>query len=232
MYYSGNPDASDALVDRLQAIYTGQVVHEKPAKYQKVRDMLEAHQASACLPYYCTYLHDCDGKLVGKYSQFSRSFVRQMVDILWSQMDPSIASVSTLDTSNTSRAMVEHANNFSVNAASATTTYGIVWGTGTGAESVSDKALGTLIAHGTGAGQLSYGGCSVGSTTTGASDTTITITRSATNSSGSTITSQEHGVYMRGGSTPWFFCTIRDLATNAITNTHVITTVYTLDFAL
>lgn len=228
----GNAEASDALLERIESIVNGRSAHEKPPQYDEVREMLDKYQASACLPYYTTYIHDADGNLVRKQSRFARSFVRQMVDILWSQMDPNVASVSTLDTSNTSRAMVEHANNFSVNAASATTTYGIVWGTGTGAESVSDKALGTLIAHGTGAGQLSYGGCSVGSTTTGASDTTITITRSATNSSGSTITSQEHGVYMRGGSTPWFFCTIRDLATNAITNTHVITTVYTLDFAL
>lgn len=79
-------------------------------------------------------------------------------------------------------------------AAAADATRGIVVGTGTTAEDFDDYILAAQIAHGTGAGQLSYG--LTGNPAFGG-DKTITWARSFTNGSGSTINVAETGLIFR-----------------------------------
>jgi len=81
------------------------------------------------------------------------------------------------------------------------TTGGILVGTGTNATTISSFAMQTLIAHGTGGGQLSYGEITfVGWTTSGA-NSWYEISRTLTNSSGGNITVNEVGAVARMNAT-------------------------------
>lgn len=68
------------------------------------------------------------------------------------------------------------------------TTGGIQLGTGTTATTINDIAIQTLIAHGTGAGQLSYAATVAGGWSTSGSDSWFNVSRTFTNNSGSAIT--------------------------------------------
>ena len=78
-------------------------------------------------------------------------------------------------------------------------TYGIVAGTGTGAESFEDYALDTIIANGTGAGQLSYAAQETTSSTYTAGTKTwaSVMVRYLNNNSGGAIVVGETGCYVR-----------------------------------
>lgn len=239
---SGVPYASSSLVDKLAAIRASTAEElPRPARYFELRDVLEKDfKASACIPYYSIFVHDLDGRQVASYSKFSRSFVQQIAQLMQLFMqDRTAGTISITDTGGVSRTSYTGTTNaadwFRVIQSAGSNTFGIVWGTGTNAEATTNTALQTIIAHGTSASQLSYGACAVGNATAGSSSTTVTITRSATNASGGTITTQELGVYMDfvdNGTTERFLCAIRDLNTQAVTNNQVITTIYTLDFAV
>lgn len=113
-------------------------------------------------------------------------------------------------------------------AAASTSTYGIQVGTGTGAESINDTALGTQIAHGTSAGQLQYGAMSYGAPSTTATTTTFRFTRVFTNGSGGTVTVQEIGLASNGNGANRFLM-IRDLTgAVAVTNGAQLTVNYDL----
>jgi len=122
---------------------------------------------------------------------------------------------------------------FRATAAAGDATQGITVGTGTGAVAPSDNKLGTQIAHGTGAGQLSYGGMGFGSVSTTATQTKLTMSRAFTNNSGSTITIQEIGLYacfMDNSNNLRIFCLIRDLVAGgqAVLNGSTVTATLTL----
>jgi len=93
--------------------------------------------------------------------------------------------------------------------------YGIVLGTGVGAESNADYALGTKIASGTGSGQLDYGPQSFVTPYVNGSYIDFVLSRSFYNASGSPITVTEFGLYIKNGN--YYFCWIRDLEANGKT---------------
>jgi len=70
---------------------------------------------------------------------------------------------------------------------------GILVGSGTTAESNTDFALATQIAHGTSAGQLQYGSTGFTAPTEAAGNVDWVITRAFTNGSGATVTVREIG---------------------------------------
>lgn len=238
----GVSHASSELVERLDGIKNSSAEHlPKPPRYYELREILEKDfKASACIPYYTTFVHDLDGRQLANYSKFSRSFVQQIAQLMQIFMqDRTSGSITITDTGGTNRTSytgsTSPANYFRVIQSAGSNTFGIVWGTGTNAEATTNTALQTIIAHGTSASQLSYGACAVGTATASTASTTVTVTRSATNASGGTITTQELGLYMDfmdSGVAERFLCAIRDLNTQAVTNNQVITTVYTLDFAV
>jgi len=103
-----------------------------------------------------------------------------------------------VDTGGTTRNYTTYAGTGRVGAAAGTVTRGIVVGTGTTAVALTDNVLQTPIAHGTGAGQLSYGICNgPASWTVAGSDCYCTIDRAFTNSSGGDITIREIGLYVQ-----------------------------------
>lgn len=91
------------------------------------------------------------------------------------------------------------------------TNYGPVVGTGTGAYDFDNYALGTLIAHGTGSGQLGYSITTFNAPTTSGNDRYFEIIRTFQNNSGAQITVNEIGLY--GNSSSVYFCLARDLPT-------------------
>jgi hypothetical protein len=102
------------------------------------------------------------------------------------------------------------------------TTMGIVVGTGNSAESFEDYKLGTLIAHGTGAGQLSYQAMGGATPTYNAGTKVFTAVhmRYIDNNSGNTITVKETGfIYgLAYGDYPYrnYFLMSRDLLASPV----------------
>lgn len=77
-----------------------------------------------------------------------------------------------------------------------TTTYGILAGTGTNAPTNSDYKMQTLIAHGTSANQLQYGGTSCGVGSVSGSNVDLLMQRTLNNGSGNSITVREIGMVL------------------------------------
>ena len=127
------------------------------------------------------------------------------------------------DTSNTNRninSSFAHWNaGTGTDAGIGVTTHGILAGTGTNAVAITDYALQTLIAEGTGAGQLSYAAMvtSEGWTVSG-SNSWSTRTRTLTNSSGGDITIREVGYVTNFASTTGRFLMDRTLVNHTVTN--------------
>lgn len=92
--------------------------------------------------------------------------------------------------------------NYIYDAAANSVAGGIVVGTGDTAFSADQYALATLIAHGTGSGQMSYEASTVGALayTAGTKTWKQTLTRAIINLSGSSITVKETGLYQGHGS--------------------------------
>lgn len=131
---------------------------------------------------------------------------------------PTVPTINTLNVSKTPiPTATDHATsryaNLNLKALDDNDAYGIVVGTGTGAESNTDYALGTKIAHGSGAGQLDYGPQSFVEPYVNGAYCDLVLSRTFYNGSGSPITAYEFGVYIKttcsGGS--FYFCIIRDM---------------------
>ena len=97
-------------------------------------------------------------------------------------------------------------------AAQGNSTYGIVVGSGTNAESNTDIALQTKIANGSGAGQLLYGNHSYINTKIVGANVDYEMSRTFMNDSGGSVTINEIGIYskMYDGSYR-YVCLVRDL---------------------
>lgn len=111
------------------------------------------------------------------------------------------------------------------------TTQGIVVGTDTGAEDFNDYALGTLVAHGTGAGQLSYAAqeATTRAYTAGTLTWAGTLIRYLNNNSGGAIVIGEVGLYVCVSASPdEMLC--RDLIdpTVSVANTAQLKVTYTI----
>jgi len=137
----------------------------------------------------------------------SESFVKQFLQLLYMVMQQ-IGTPNTIaitDTGNVSRNVFHCSSDvyntkpitFDVLAGAGVTNFGIVVGTGSTAPTINDNALQTLIVHGSGSGQLSYGAITFGSPASDSSTSQFTITRNFTNSSGGAINVNEIGLYCR-----------------------------------
>jgi hypothetical protein len=116
----------------------------------------------------------------------------------------------------------------------ASQTVGIVVGTGVGAVTPTDIALGTQIAHGRGGGELEYGGCELVNIAFADPDGEFTLRRYFTNLSGGGITVEETGIYAIGteydsasAGWAWPFCVARDLTGGvAVADTEILRVTY------
>jgi len=125
------------------------------------------------------------------------------------------------DTGNTIRKVTGYLGTFNAVTTAGDTTLGIVVGTSNQAVDVGDYVLITPVAHGVGAGQLSFGSSGVDSDiTTAASEVYFTAARTFVNSSGGDIAIAEVGMIGKGyiSTTPYKFLLDRTLSSYSIAN--------------
>ena len=163
---------------------------------------------------------DKDGKVTDHRLMRSRSFVRQFLELLWIQayQIPEIAPYNMRDTSNALQDICEGGLSFAADGGVGVVTHGIIVGTGTTAPTIDDYAIETIIAHGTGAGELQYGAVTFGAPASDATTSQFTITRNFANGSGGAITGNEVALYVKGFkyNTTYYFLTIRDVIAGGI----------------
>jgi hypothetical protein len=115
---------------------------------------------------------------------------------------------------------------------------GIVIGTGVGAVAPLDYALGTKVAHGTGAGQMEHGGTEILIPTFADPNGSMVMRRYLRNNSGGNITVQEVGIYATGvkygdDAHIWLFCVARDLTGGfAVADTEILRVTYTVQITV
>lgn len=168
---------------------------------------------------YQLQVRDPSGRLVRDTGRRDgHSFLKQFAQLIFNISPFDCSRFAPVAMTSTSGASVTDSTSMGLRTDATVTTshYGIQVGTGVTAESISDTALVTQIAHGTGSGQLQYGSMTYGAPTTTATTTTFRSTRVFTNASGNTVTVQEiglvssGGVYTGAGSTRSFLL-VRDL---------------------
>lgn len=153
------------------------------------------------------------------------SIVTQWVNIEHLYMTASTNNI--IDITNTSRSFTIAAIDNSTVLGAGGEGWGIMVGTGTNAVAIGDYALQTAVAHGTGAGQLSFGANSITTApTTSGSKRYFQLSRGFTNNSGGNITLNEVALYLRNTVGSWTFCMERSLVTHTINNGNVSTYVY------
>ena len=117
---------------------------------------------------------------------------------------------------------------------------GIVVGTGVGAVTPADIALGTRILHGTQANRLEYGGCELVNLVFANPNGEFTIRRYFTNHSGGNITVQEAGIYAGGtkyvtnnAGFSYPFCIARDITgAVAVADTEILRVTYVIQITV
>lgn len=182
------------------------------------------------------------GKIEKRLSFLSESYTRHFITILAVNMGVPTAYPATGPTATGATATANTIQdvtgssipNLSFNGAAADQYLGIVVGTGTTAVTISDNSLETIINHGIGAGQLSYGAVSFTDPAVSGATARYVATRTFTNNSGGSITVNESGVYANGlYSTPnsyFKYCIIRDIIAGgvAVADGKVLTVQYTI----
>jgi len=173
-------------------------------------------------------IFDKDGNLKSEREHEANSLVKAFIANICACANRGTVT-GLADTSNTSRDIAGSTGyDFFVSAASNDDNLGVVVGTGTTAVTVTDYALETQIAHGTGAGQLAYGASTVNGLITDGSTIYFNVSRVFTNNSGSSITVNEVGLYANIASASYYYMLDRTLSTQAIADTDTATCVYRL----
>ena len=165
-----------------------------------------------------------------KSHSFTLQFQQIMIDALWSRVEqtvsvnPTNTTASVRDTTNTLRQLVaataQAYNNIPcANAPVATVAYGILAGTGATAPASTDYNIQTLIAQGSGSGQLQYQATTVGSSGIVGANVDTIIARVIVNGSAGTITITEIGlvIQMTDSGNNWRnFLVIHDSVSQAV----------------
>jgi hypothetical protein len=154
---------------------------------------------------------DKDGNIIAERKEERANSLVQAFIAWLSYMGTNGTTATVKNTSNADGTMMASTSycRWGLSAAGAYTT-GIVAGTGTNAVAVTDYNLQTPIAHGTGAGQLSYAAVVIQENyTVSGSNAYFTMSRLLANSSGASITINEIGYVYTG--TPGAFLFDRTL---------------------
>lgn len=143
-------------------------------------------------------VRDSDGKIVSSHIRKSESYVRQFLDLLLLKFsDVNMLGLPVLDTSDATLYLPNSPEIFYSDALANNQLYGIIVGTGNTAPDISDNHIETIIAHGVGAGQMSYGAVTFGAPASDATTSQFTITRNFANGSGGAITVNEIALYVK-----------------------------------
>ena len=152
-----------------------------------------------------------DSRVTDRRVMRGKSFVRQFLELLFIQMSGTYTKGSSYayhqpvtyvkDINGYLRPVVaslySYGDIFDADAGVGSTDYGIVAGAGTTLPNIEDFDLESIIAHGSGSGQMGYGAMTFGLPTSDPGTSHFTLTRDFSNSSGATITVNEVGVRVR-----------------------------------
>jgi hypothetical protein len=162
---------------------------------------------------------DGNGKCTYYRRYRSRSFVANFLRTIFTNL--SGQSVNNVNTSGGSYS-TNFRDDITVVDGSNDSTYGILIGSGTSAPTIIDDNLSQVISNGASIGQMQYGAVSVTGAVTNTSTNSgyITVTRTFTNNSGSSITVSEVGLVAWSGNnfgSNQFYLIIHDLLPSPIT---------------
>ncbi|MBA7639849.1 hypothetical protein ES703_47509 [subsurface metagenome] len=171
---------------------------------------------------------DKDGQVIQREKRPARSYLKAYNQMVLMRL--SVVNQTVTDTGGAARSINTGFYTFWVKATAGVTAQGTRVGSGDTAVDISDYALETEIAHGTGDGQLSHLAEVIISPTVGASESAFTVKRSFVNGSGGNVTVREIGVYCRAraGGSIYYFCIVRDVLGGDFTvpNGGAITVIY------
>jgi len=138
-------------------------------------------------------LRDKDGKLLKKWVQEGRSWVKWFLYELYVQIAQS--SITVTRTDGTSYTQGTDRQNFSIGTTYGDSGRGIIVGTSNLAWSIEQYKLDAPVSHGNSSGQLLYGATTVDDVTSMTNGYRIFVTRVFTNASGASIIVKETGIY-------------------------------------
>ena len=133
-----------------------------------------------------------DGKVRKIIDRCSKSFTIAFLQAITIQMKQSTMNI--IDVANASNLNYADDEQLKANGASSDDTIGIILGTGTTAPTNANYNIETIIDHGTGAGELSYGEQAFTDAVEVGANVDLLLTRSFTNGSGGIISPTEAGV--------------------------------------
>jgi len=142
-----------------------------------------------------TLVKDKKGKVLKRLKRKAHSFVGNFIRCLAVQFASGKEAIT--DAMGAGVNPYAYYLNLKAGAGSGDDDFGIQTGTGTNAVNINDNALQTKIVHGTGSGQLQYGGVTFGATSCDSSRCECTITRDFANGSGGDITVNELGLVLQ-----------------------------------
>lgn len=166
-------------------------------------------------------VRDPDGKIISDTGRKpSRSFVIQFLEFIYGLFSAP-ASLTATATDGSEDLIYNRAGTASVqlriNAPVNIDTHGLVVGTGDTAETNTDYKLETQLTEGVGAGNITHGAVVVETTAEVGANVDLETKRAFTNSTGSTITVKEAGIYVGYGTPLYqFHCIIRDVLAASI----------------
>jgi hypothetical protein len=139
------------------------------------------------------------GEITNRQVMLSKSFVKQFLQALWmcSTFMWTTWPIQIKQTDGTLRSVRCDTSGWLANAPANNTNFGVLVGTGTTAPAIDDYAMETLIAHGTGPGQMQYSAVTFGAPTEDGSTSHFTVTRDFANNSGGSITVREIGLAVK-----------------------------------
>jgi len=179
--------------------------------------------------WYSVVVRDRDGKIVSRERHRSRSFLKQWNELVFFLVTGVPLSVTNTD--GEAYTLSEYANNFSMGGDYGAFE-GIVIGTGNTAVAIDDYSLETLIADGSGAGEMDYQLTAVGASVVSAPNCGFLVERAFVNNSGAEITVRESGlyVYCNGSAGSRRVCGVRDVfgTPQAVPNGGSLSVNYTL----
>jgi hypothetical protein len=167
-------------------------------KYPRVADpdhvQLEEGELGAVLE---ITLKDKNGNIKEKWAKQSESYVENFLLLLMCQMGcySIMGGIDITDVNGDTKRIAASYKIFAAEALVNDASYSIVVGTGNTAATITDTALETKIAEGSGAGQLQHSLVRFGLPTSNATQSHFTITRDLSNASGGDITVNEIGLY-------------------------------------
>ena len=155
-------------------------------------------------------VRDPCGRLVSRRKERLHSFVRGFLDLLYAQMENTGKTV--VDIGGTGRTVAGSPSNFNQVVYAGDDGDGLLVGTGTTAVAIGDYSIETLIAHGSGSGQLDYKVQTLVDPATVGSSRSFEIRRLFENKSGASITINEWALYAdMGPSSEWTALMIREI---------------------